>query len=338
MASIYESLLANSLDATLASIEIYNKPNFPHREQVFSILMINAWELLLKARILSLNGDSLTSIYVPQSDGSFKTNRAGNYLTLEILGAVRQLSLAPNVANNIRSLVEIRDTAIHYFHDESITYLIYILGTASLRNYQRLIQEWFSRSLNEYNFFIMPLGFDYNFQTLKMLDLDSEPDIVANLVKAVLEYQDKLDGEDDYHLLCEVKTTIVSSKKATNDTDITTNIAPTESSDTVIVTRTQPLTDRYPHSYTKLTEKIKQAKPQANNTHINNIIRDFDIKKNSNLSAYNFRNKDKELEYEKTGVLPSGTPCIYNEDAVRFIISQIDNYVQPETLPNTASN
>jgi hypothetical protein len=41
-----------SIGACLAAIEIYNKPNFSYREEVFSILMLNAWELLLKARVM----------------------------------------------------------------------------------------------------------------------------------------------------------------------------------------------------------------------------------------------------------------------------------------------
>jgi hypothetical protein len=40
-----------SVDAALAAIEIYNKPDFRHREETFAILMTNAWELLLKAWI-----------------------------------------------------------------------------------------------------------------------------------------------------------------------------------------------------------------------------------------------------------------------------------------------
>lgn len=327
MTSIHESLLSNSLDAALASIEIYNKPNFPNREQVFSILIINAWELLLKARILSLNGDNLTSIYIPTPDGTYKTNRSGNYLTIEIIGAVRKLNLATNIANNIQNLVGIRDTAIHYFHDESIAYLVYVLGVASLRNYQRLIQEWFDKSLTDYNFYIMPLGFNYDFQTLQMLDLNTRPEIIANLVKAVLDSQEQLTDGDDYHFMCEIKTSIVSAKKATSDTDLVTEIASSETSEAMIVTRTQPLTDRYPYSYTKLTEKVKQLKPDATNNHINQIIRDHDIKNNERFSSYNFRNKDKQLEYERTNVLPSNTPSIYNQDAVRFIVAQIDSYL-----------
>ena len=53
---IYESLVDKSIGSMLSAIEIYNKPDFKYREETFSILAINSWELLLKARILKLSG------------------------------------------------------------------------------------------------------------------------------------------------------------------------------------------------------------------------------------------------------------------------------------------
>ncbi len=328
MSLIYESLIKNSIDAALASIEIYNKPNFPHREQIFSILIINAWELLLKARILAINEDDISSIYVQVQDGSFKTNRSGNCLTIEIMGALRKLGLASNVVKNIENIVEIRDTAIHFFHEETVSYLIYTLGVASLKNYQRLINEWFDQSLSDYNFYIMPLGFAYNFQTLEIVNLDTKPEIISNLVRSVRYSQNQEEDSSGYHFMCEIQTRIVSAKKQTDDTDMATKIvSEDDSSDAVIITRTQSINDKYPLSWTKLVEKVKQIKSGCNNHQINKIISDFNIKKEKNFSAYNFRNKDKELEYERTGVLPINTPSIYNSDAVRFIGEHIDDYL-----------
>lgn len=50
-----QHLLEKSVHAALSAIEIYNKPDFKYREESFYILMVNAWELLLKARILLYN-------------------------------------------------------------------------------------------------------------------------------------------------------------------------------------------------------------------------------------------------------------------------------------------
>ena len=47
-------LLKNAEAALISAIEIYNKPAFGYREETFAILAINAWELLLKAKVLVL--------------------------------------------------------------------------------------------------------------------------------------------------------------------------------------------------------------------------------------------------------------------------------------------
>jgi len=47
----YTALRNNSKAAMLAAIEIYNKPQIAYRDECFSILLVNAWELLLKATL-----------------------------------------------------------------------------------------------------------------------------------------------------------------------------------------------------------------------------------------------------------------------------------------------
>jgi len=78
MKSRARQMLEKSIDAMIAAIEVYNKPSFAYREESFSLLATNAWELLLKVRILvqvqaSLNGSlssrqaNLFRRYLPQS-------------------------------------------------------------------------------------------------------------------------------------------------------------------------------------------------------------------------------------------------------------------------------
>jgi hypothetical protein len=52
-------LIRNAKSALLAAIEIYNKPGFQYRDECFVILLLNAWELYLKALI----SKSKASIY-----------------------------------------------------------------------------------------------------------------------------------------------------------------------------------------------------------------------------------------------------------------------------------
>jgi hypothetical protein len=43
--------------AITSAVEIYNKPSFAYREETFTLLALNAWELLLKAKVLK-DGDN----------------------------------------------------------------------------------------------------------------------------------------------------------------------------------------------------------------------------------------------------------------------------------------
>ena len=64
MKSRARALLNKSIGAMISAIEVYNKPSFRYREETFSVLAINAWELLLKAKWLKEHGNNVKSLYV----------------------------------------------------------------------------------------------------------------------------------------------------------------------------------------------------------------------------------------------------------------------------------
>jgi hypothetical protein len=84
--SLSVDLAAKSVQAVVAAIEVYNKPTFSYREEAFSLLMTNAWELLLKAKWLAENGDAIESLYEMVKDKSGgqrpKENRSGNPISV----------------------------------------------------------------------------------------------------------------------------------------------------------------------------------------------------------------------------------------------------------------
>lgn len=48
---IQSNLIKNSISAYFAAIEIHNKPNITYRYETVTLLIMNAWELALKAYI-----------------------------------------------------------------------------------------------------------------------------------------------------------------------------------------------------------------------------------------------------------------------------------------------
>ena len=157
-----------------AAIEIYNKPSFPHRLETFTILAINAWELLLKSRWLGLADGNLASLYVYErrknKDGStskkryLKRTRSGAPLTHSIEHILRQLTsrnqLPVEVRLNIEALVELRNSAVHYYSpSEQFRMRAYELAAAAVKNYSASAEQWFGVDLTELDIHLMPLAF-----------------------------------------------------------------------------------------------------------------------------------------------------------------------------------
>lgn len=171
----YRSLLDKSINSMLSAIEIYNKPDFKYREETFAILAINAWELLFKARLLKNSNYNMNSIYklepklkkdgTPSKINHPKTNRAGNPLTIGLPATLLRLSrtgdeLPKNLIKSIRSLIELRDNAIHFHNTSDISKEIQELGFACVKNYMNLVKEWdLAIDLAQYNFYLMPLAY-----------------------------------------------------------------------------------------------------------------------------------------------------------------------------------
>lgn len=317
----HNDLLNSSIQASLAAIEIYNKPDFKYREQSFTVLNINSWELLLKAKILKDNNENINSLYILKPDGSHKTNRSGNPMTIEIIGAIKKISsLDKSVKENLKSLIEIRDTAVHFFHEKDLSYAIYVLAVASLRNYQKLVNKWFDQSLLNYNFNILPLAFSYSFQTFSTIDIENRPEAIANLLRNLNRIHNEQQIESDYNFLCDVEIHLSSAKKLTDKTDFEVSIDNSKKNTVAFAERLQRLLNKYPLQYQDLWKNVKSQKPSIKQNEMNQIIKNLKIKGNPKYSSYSFL-YPKDLEkYEKDKVVSGSNCCLYNEDAVRLIL------------------
>lgn len=115
--------------AITAAVEVYNKPAFAYREETFAILALNAWELLLKAKVLKDANNAIASLRVYESHVNktgakskklyLKYNRAGNPVSISLHACIGKLEptqakLPSEVKANLEALVAIRDNSIHY--------------------------------------------------------------------------------------------------------------------------------------------------------------------------------------------------------------------------------
>lgn len=315
--SFYEKSLAYSLSA----IEIYNKPDFKQRSEVFSILLINAWEALLKGKILLDNNENIEALYIKKKNGYFKTNRSGTILTLGLTKCAEKIKLPAIIINNLLSLIEIRDKSIHFINQESIDYLIFTLGTASLKNYHKLCKTWFGDGIDKYNFYILPMGFVYNFKSINLLEIDKEPRTIQNLLKNITKCQSQVNSSS-FEFICELEINLKSAKKITESTDLEIAVNPDATSATTII-RDRENVDRYPLTATDLFKKVKQELPETKRNTFFKYIIEKGIKDDPKYSGYLFRNKRQKDKYEKDGIVPNGISSLYNYDCLNFILNDL---------------
>jgi hypothetical protein len=326
----YRFLLDHSINTVLSAIEIYNKPDFKDREQVFSILLVNAWESLLKAKILRDNKNRLSSLYIPIGSGGpgqrYKKNRTGNYMTISLEQAVLHCCLVPVVKENLHYMVEIRDAATHLTAaSPSLPHLVFSLGTAALRNYAALVRQWFSLGLSDYNFFILPLGFSYPFKAISMADLTKEPNDIAALLKSASAASVATPEDPTFFFACEIRTHMVSAKKLA-DADVTARIDPSATGAVVVSRDVRPI-DRYPYSFQQVWERLKAALPALRQPLLQTFIREQKVKENGAYATYNYRNKQDEARGPRRH-----TPVIYNDDFVRFAGEALARRISDDSL------
>ncbi len=115
-----------------------------------------------------------------------------------------------------------------------------------------------------------------------------------------------------------------SEKKGAPAFKLTGNVIPIDKVE-VIKHVKQSLIKDYPLTALELLEEIRKQLPKCQQGIIYRVIRENDLKNNLDYSAYNFRSKKHEDNFKETGKLPSGTPSIYKQIAVDYIVQLIKN-------------
>lgn len=142
----------------LAAIEIYNKPRIAYRDEIFVQLLINSWELLLKA-IISRNR---YSVHYRK-----KRNEPRRSLSFDdCLKVFRNNGLWPKgiqvsaVELNLGYLKNYRDQSVHFYGESDMSNVVYSLSVASIQTFQKILVEVFGRSLQEsITWELLPLSF-----------------------------------------------------------------------------------------------------------------------------------------------------------------------------------
>lgn len=246
-----KELVSKSLAAAVSSIEIYNKPDFQYREETFSILLVNAWELLVKARIMQISGGKQTSIYARDASRKVKFNRSGNPQTIGLIRASRILvaegELDSRCNANLELLTEIRDNAVHYVNkDHSFAKRIQEIGAASLSNYIAACDEWFGIDLSKFNFFLMPLTF---YPPADLVSAAPKHNVhMRNLLDHLVAVRDEYPSDDNTHYSIALSIQVKLNRSSSNS-DIAVRWTDEQNAPVLTVVEEDRIRRRYPLTY-----------------------------------------------------------------------------------------
>jgi hypothetical protein len=296
-------LLEKSVAALLSAIEIYNKPDFKYREEIFSILFVNSWELLLKAKILKDNKEKLISIQVPEKTKTKtgkpiqrfypKVNRSGNPLTIDIFKAIDILKMSKTLKANLEAIVEIRDNSIHFKNeDRPLAKRIQEICTASLRSYLELLKNWFSYDISDYNFYLVPITFFHPYE-IESYSLNSLSTQEKNLIKYLKskEKQNPYKEDSEHHFSLTLTTKFEKGSSGLN-VKISKRGVP------IRIQEENLFKTKYIIDSLDLQKKVKQ---RYSNVKINNkfwgILKG--VKENNNFCRYNYLDPIKKTGTKK---------------------------------------
>lgn len=267
MKSLSIQLLDRAVLAMVAAIEIYNKPGFPYRHESFTILAINGWELLLKAKWLKLHGHKKNCVYVyerrttktgqkskkryikrTRSDSPFTHD--ASYLSKQM---VQRAILDPYALQNIQIMLEFRDCAAHFFNESPAFHArLYEVGAACVKNFANAVDEWFHRDVTEFNLHLMPLTFMSLPSNVKGTFFNTEESNFLAFIDSIDDHN--LEPESPYSVSVNVEFRFTKSKAkdalAVQKTDDPTALQ--------IILTEEDIREQYPWDYKALTDKCRQ--------------------------------------------------------------------------------
>ena len=156
---IQNNLLKNSISAYFAAIEIHNKPNISYRYETTTLLIMNAWELILKCFVKKYIKNK--SIY--KKDGhTISIDKAIDYTCEYINNNERGAFKA--VQENLYLIEKYRNNIVHYYNEQLEPYIFMLTAKAAL-NYVDFVKKYFSKDIMaDDGLFILPLGFKLPFK------------------------------------------------------------------------------------------------------------------------------------------------------------------------------
>lgn len=184
--SVTKLFLDSSQAALFAGVEIHNKPHVAYRYPTAVILIINAWELSLKAYIYKYMGKQ--QIYNGRNDQhTISFTKALDKVKIDI-NTKEGTKTFDAIAENLFLLNEYRCSNIH-FYEQELEPIAFMLLSKAVLNYDTFLKKYFKKDITKNdNLIILPIGFKLPFDPIDYLAQqygDAHNDYVNEVIQAI---------------------------------------------------------------------------------------------------------------------------------------------------------
>lgn len=301
-------LVEKSVEGYILALETINRLSIKYRVETFCYLICNAWELLLKAKILVDAGNDRNAIY----RGKKKRGERRESLSLrESLDRVIQNKSDPE-RRNVECIANLRDEAVHLVLSGVPTDVL-CLFQACVINYHRRLNEWFGISLSDrVHVGMMSIVYDLEPQgdmtekrLRRELGRDAAEFLTCYCARIKNEF-DQLKRPLQFSVGIEYRLALT---KSLNDADIVLSQGPAAGASVQIVEIPKDSSKSHPNRQKEVIQKVKAAVPglTINQHDIQCVNKAYGVKKRP---EYFYQGKVK------------GSPVQYSQAYVDWLIQQ----------------
>lgn len=327
--AIIKKLLENSKAAIMGAVELHNKPIFPYRYEISIILTINAWELAMKAYILTYMKE------VKVFDDEWSKEFPKCLLCIEShLGADFHQQKA-----SIELLYDYRCKATHFYAD-GIELILYSLLRPNILYFSDFLLKYFEMDLGKNsNLIILPIGFKRTISPIDFLSKNllegSEP--VKDFIKSIMKSAKTLkEGGFEDGLLINYSMAVENINRI-KYADIVAGISKDEFSSTIMVNKPTAISgfttdpnapkvqieesslfkDKFKMTTEMLTKRLKEEVANIKfGKKYNAIIKD--VKTNINFFTWRYLDVHKQNK-------GSGRKGYYSEEGFQEIVERYNS-------------
>ncbi|MDF7637781.1 DUF3644 domain-containing protein [Leuconostocaceae bacterium ESL0958] len=211
MENLSERLVEKSIESFITGLELYNKPTLKYRVEGFSFFICNAWELMLKAKLIN-DGQN---IYFDNS------NR-----TISLSKAIRTVYTDSNqpLRMNLEKIIDLRNTSTHFVTEDYET-IFAPLFQSNIISFGEQLERFHQKDITKYipqNF--LTLSATMEPLTNEQIKIKYPPEIAQDLIFKKNDIQVTSELTNNDHFSIDVSHNLYQVKKR-GDSDFTFRIA-----------------------------------------------------------------------------------------------------------------